>query len=150
MENTHDDFLREVRAYQERYRPPTLVPFEIAAPYDLFPERGAGSLSCQQKWPDSWLYPMRAGVYGFFSEEAKVLYVGKASFRSSISARLATYCGSQEGRGSPCKLSNQWKGFPRYVVIVAVPEETRFEASALEEFLISKLQPPENSIGLDR
>lgn len=150
METTHDDFLREVRAYQERYRSPVLVPFKIAAPYDLFPERDICSFSYQQKWPDSWLYPMRAGVYAFFSEDAKLLYVGKASFRSSISARLATYCGYQEGRRSPCKLSNQWKSSPRYVAIVAVPEETRFEASALEEYLISKLQPPENSVGLER
>jgi|SRR5690606_33756384 len=150
MTNTHDDFLREVRTYQEHYRSPALTPFEIAAPYDLFPERGAGSFSCQRQWPNSWLHPMRAGVYAFFSEDAKLLYIGKASFRSSISARLATYCGYQEGPGSPCKLSNHWKGSPRYVVIVAVPEETRFEASALEEFLISKLQPPENSVGLDR
>jgi hypothetical protein len=148
--STYDDFLRAVRTYQERYRLPALVPFEIAAPYDLFPERGLGSLTCERKWPDSWFHPMRAGVYAFFGDDAELLYVGKASFRSSISARLATYCGYQESRGSPCNFLRQWKGSPRYVTVVAVPEETRFEASALEEFLISRLRPPENYIGLDR
>ena len=150
MEQGHSDFLTTIRTYQESYRSPALPPFEIADPYDLFPERGVGLFSCERKWPNSWLYPMRAGVYAFFSDDAELLYVGKASFRSSISARLATYCVHQEGRGSPCRLSNQWKVMPRYVVIVAVPEETRFEASALEEFLIARLQPPENSVGLDR
>ena len=150
MEKSYSDFLTAVRTYQERYRSPKLHPFEIGDPYDLFPERGVGSLCCERKWPNSWPYPLRAGVYAFFSEGARLLYVGKASFRSSISARLATYCGYHEGPGSPCRLLGQWKRFPRYVVIVAVPEETRFEASALEEFLISTLQPPENSIGLDR
>lgn len=150
MESSYDDFLREVRCYEEQYRSPVLARFDIADPYDLFPERGSASLPCEGQWPASWAYPLRAGVYAFLSENAKLLYVGKASFRSSISARLATYCGYQERRSGPCKLSNRWKGSPRYVVIVAVPEESRFEASALEEFLIWKLQPPENSVGLER
>jgi len=127
-----------------------MASFEIAAPYDLFPEKGGGVFVCENRWPKSWKHPLRAGVYAFFSEDAALLYVGRASFRSSISARLATYCGYQEGPERLCKLSNRWNQLPRYVVTVAVPDQTKFEASALEEYLISKLQPPENSVGLER
>jgi excinuclease UvrABC nuclease subunit len=87
-------------------------------------------------------------VYAFLDEQGMLLYVGKASFRNSIAARLSTYCMFEAGKGTPCRLNHQWKTKPRYVVTVAVPEETRFEASAVEEFLITRLEPPENSIGI--
>jgi hypothetical protein len=36
------------------------------------------------------------------------------------------------------------------ILTVAVPETARFEASALEEFLITELQPQENHVGVDK
>src|SRR5690606_32393688 len=96
-----------------------------------------------------WPLPSRAGVYAFLDQQKKILYVGKASFRNSLAARLSSYCRYESGRGSSCKLNHIWKNSPRYIVIVAVPESSRFEAAALEEFLISKIQPIENSVGIE-
>lgn len=151
MARTHSDFLKAVSTYQERFRSPAQSLFEVGQPYDLFPLRGATAVPCGGKWPEPWPHPLRAGVYAFLSDNGELLYIGKASFRNSIAARLSTYCGYEAGRGSQCLLYHQWKtAAPRYVVTIAVPESTRFEASALEEFLINELQPPENSIGLER
>jgi hypothetical protein len=150
MTYAHSDLLRYVSIYQELYRSSTQVPFEIGPPYDLFPLRGPEKTPCGGRWPESWPHLSRAGVYAFLSDEGELLYIGKASFRNSLAARLSTYCGYEAGPGTPCRLYHQWKTNPRYVVTIAVPESTRFEASALEEFLIGELQPPENSIGLNR
>jgi hypothetical protein len=40
-----------------------------------------------------------------------------------------------------------WSQPPRFFYAVAVPEQMPFEAPALEEFLIGRLQPPDNSVG---
>jgi hypothetical protein len=139
------DFLKRVEEYQSNYRNPAMGPLEVSPPYDHFPELGEPALQCGQKWPGPWFHLHRAGVYGFFDESLRLVYIGKASFRSSQSARLGSYV--RYGPDGCCELKHEWNSKPRYAVTVAVPQSSRFEAAALEEFLLSKLTTTDNAVG---
>lgn len=77
-------------------------------------------------------------------DDEAVIYVGKASADSWIGARLAKYF--QYDANGRCRFIHaEW--CPRYVVTVAVPDDSPFEAPALEEFLIKELQPRWNTLG---
>jgi len=142
------DFSAAVREYEEKYRSPSMSPFEISEPYDLFPDKGGPAVQCAGKWPEKWPHADSAGIYVFLNDNLEVVYVGKASFRSVLGARLSSYCGHAPDKS--CHLYHKWTSMPRYVVTVAVPNDTRFEAPALEEYLIERLQPSDNSTGIDR
>ena len=142
------DLLSAVREYDENYRSAKMGKLEISEPYDMAPEKGETRIPCDGKWPDMWPYASRAGIYAFIDKNLEVVYVGKASLRSTLGARVSSYCGYATDRS--CQMYHRWTSLPRYLVTVAVPEDTPFEAPALEEFLISKLQPNENSTGIVR
>lgn len=143
-----EKLLAAVENYAEKYRNPTLQPFESSAPYDMSPELGPASIKCFAQWPEVWPHAGRAGIYAFLNKDLNVVYVGKASGRSSLGARISSYCGYASDRS--CRFYHEWSSFPRYVLTVAVPEKTRFEAPALEEYLISTLGPSDNSAGIER
>lgn len=143
------DFLRLVDEYQSSFRHERLEKFEHALPYDLFPDVSDSIFDQVTRWPNPWPLPSRAGVYAFLDQQMTILHVGKAPFRNSLAAHLSSYCRYEPGRRSSCKLHQAWKNSPKYIVIVAVPQSSRFEAAALEEFLISKIQPIENSVGIE-
>ena len=77
----------------------------------------------------------------------QLLYVGKASL---LGRRLSTYFQYTEGRGSGCKVVHEdsWKTPPSFVATFALMES--FEAAALEEYLIVRLNPQENSLWVSR
>ena len=65
---------------------------------------------------------------------------------SCIGKRLYTYFHYEAGL--PCTLKHAtWTQHPRYLLTIAVPEATPFEAPALEEFLIARLHPSNNHLG---
>ncbi|EDZ65766.1 hypothetical protein NOC27_2446 [Nitrosococcus oceani AFC27] len=105
-------------------------------------------MKCNAQWPEIWPHAARAGIYAFLNEDSEVIYVGKASLRNSLGARISSYCGY--GADRECRFYGEWRSPPRYVLVVAVPDETRFEAPALEEYLIRELQPSDNSAGIER
>jgi excinuclease UvrABC nuclease subunit len=85
-------------------------------------------------------------VYLIYSED-RLLYVGTAS---KLGPRLADYFQYDfpGGKGNQCKVVHSgWTEMPRHVVTIAVPEASRFEASALEEYLIGELRPCDNTVG---
>lgn len=143
-----ENLLSAVRSYGQNYRNPRMHPFDVAEPYDMSPERDRASVICSAQWPEIWPHAGRAGIYAFLNEGLEVIYVGKASLRNSLGARISSYCGY--GTHRECRFYGEWKNLPRYVLVVAVPDETRFEAPALEEYLIRELQPSDNSTGIER
>lgn len=149
MDSDVRSFYHLVAEYQERFRGHGLAEFEISDPYDLSPELAATGLTCSAAWPDTWPHIGRAGVYALFGEELQTVYVGKASLRNTLESRLGSYFGHEKIDGT-CRFYHSWKFAPRYLVTVAVPEESRFEAPALEEFLIEKLRPTDNKAGILR
>ena len=63
--------------------------------------------------------------------------------------------GKQTQRVVPCRASCKIKGTwkkeePFFVATVPVPDDTPFEAAALEEYLIQKFGPPDNTRGVTR
>ena len=92
--------------------------------------------------PDvSWPSNKYAGVYVFLDEFGDILYIGKASFGNCIGGRLNQRFDSNWSPKSPdsqgCK----------YITTIPVPDTHRFEAPAIEEYLLSKLKTKLNSVG---
>jgi hypothetical protein len=131
-----------LKEYQETYRHPNLPHLECSELYALFPEETTPL--AKTYWPATWPHCGRAGVYLIYTKTGKLLYVGKAWV---IGRRLSNYF-QYEGQTKTCRIVDDWRESPMYVAVVAVPNESVFEAAALEEFLIRKLGPCENKRGL--
>ncbi len=84
-----DDLREGVHEDQRAYRHPRMPLFEFCSGYDLFPERDT-RLTASRSWPKQWEHGGRAGIYAVCDERGELLYVGKASARSSLGARLTT------------------------------------------------------------
>lgn len=136
-----------IERYTKEFRGPAMGQFKMGPLYDLFPEKGAAVEACQEAWPSMWPNCHDAGIYALLDEQLNVLYIGKASLRSSIGGRLSSYCAYNNDKTVRLKHEGYWTATPRYAWSVAVPVETAFEAPALEEFLIRELQPPDNTAG---
>ncbi|MBK6606960.1 MAG: GIY-YIG nuclease family protein [Leptospiraceae bacterium] len=146
-----DTFIKE---YCEKYRGPGLLPYAHTELYDLYPEIvDTNSSKARYEWPGSWPHPIEgfqkythAGVYIFFDKELNVIYVGKASQNSAIFSRLATYFKNDQDK---CLFTRPWWEIkPKYIKLIFMPEGHKFEAPALEEYLIDKIQPYGNSQGI--
>lgn len=90
-------------------------------------------------WPNNG-FP---GVYLFADDNDKVVYIGKAS--KNISVRLGEYWRKgPSGETESCS----WKSEDvRFVYTIGLPVDRFFEASSIEEYLISKVNPERNTNG---
>jgi len=146
VSSTFAELKDAVSEYCEGYRNPKLEPFALGELYDLFPQQSNGKLQTSLGWNDTWPNNGKAGVYIFLDTDGKVLYIGKASMKRSVSARLSDYCTYDSDRR--CKLvHSNWSATPKYVWIVGMPVSSPFEAPSLEEYLIRELDPPDNRNG---
>lgn len=143
-----------VKEYCNKYRGPGLLPYAHTELYDLYPDNvDTNSSKAIYKWDNPWPHPKEgfqkythAGVYIFFDKELNVIYVGKASQNSAIFTRLATYFKNDQDK---CLfVRHWWERKPKYVKLIFMPEGHKFEAPALEEYLIEKIQPYGNSQGI--
>ena len=134
------DLKARVEHYQSTYRHANLERFEVSQPYSLFPQEGQTSTL---KWGDEWPNSRRTGVYLVYSDGG-LLYVGTAWM---LGSRLACYFRSEDRRDGRCKIIRPDWAESKYVVTIAVPEKSWFEAAALEEYLIYELKPSLNKIG---
>ena len=110
--------------------PRSFGPISITDPLDI-------SVKPDVSWPSN----KYAGVYVFLDEESDILYIGKASFGNCIGGRLNQRFDSSWNSKSPDSLGC------KYITTIAVPDTHRFEAPAIEEFLLSKLTTKLNSVG---
>lgn len=81
------------------------------------------------------------GVYFFCNANEEVIYVGKAS--SGLGARIGN---AYIGDGGVLKGTKIAGAVSLYTV--SVPKDRFFLAPAIEEFLIAKLRPAQNRVGL--
>jgi len=139
-----DDLINEIIVYEKKYRNQDMKPYGKGVYYDLKPDLPT-DLVVEAKWPAKWPHLNDAGIYAFISENLEILYIGKASNNNGLGYRIDSYVSYDKNRD--CKLNDQWKGEPRFVFIFAVPSDSRFEAPALEEYLISKIRTRNNKIG---
>jgi hypothetical protein len=142
---TMDELQLTLQYFRTYLRGPQMPPISLSGLYDLFPDNS--SKESEHVWPDSWPSASESGVYFVFDAELQVLYIGKASMNSSIGARLSTYFGPGPNKECIARKKEHWNGTPRYVAVISMQPDFRFEAPALEEYLITKLQPIDNTIG---
>ena len=139
---------RLIDQYTQKYRSGSLPKLQVGDLLDLSPEQGNTKKQAKKNWENEWPNGDKAGVYIFFDNNLDVIYVGKASMNNTLSTRLYSYFRYNKKTGA-CKIKhNDWTTNPRYVLTVAVPTNMSFEAPAIEEYLICKMQPKDNTIGI--
>jgi hypothetical protein len=134
----------ELDYYHRTFRNASLQPLVVSDLYALFPDE-AFSKNTKLHWPDKWPNADNAGVYLIFGEQLELLYVGKAS---NIDTRVSSYFRYTSDGTRRCEIKDSWKARPAFVATIAVDDDKTFEAAALEEYLITKLQPKENTRGV--
>jgi len=146
---TYEDVKKQIETYVKNFRRNDVDDLEISDLYDLFPGHKAKiSRKVTAKWPDYYPYPERRGVYIIFDDRLNLLYIGKASMGNFLGNRLAGYFGYADDRQT-CKIwHDNWTKQPRYIMTIAVPKDMPFEAPALEEYLVTSLQPCDNTKGI--
>lgn len=116
-----------VEDYERHYRGPDLSPLEYVEEYRF---------GCGMPCPE---LAARQGVYAIFSEE-NLLYIGKASSpNSAIWHRIYQHIKFDENYAYLGPSKKTWTILPTHFIGWAVPKDSFFEASALEEYLIHSL-----------
>jgi hypothetical protein len=130
------DLFNIVKQYQDEQLAPTSEKFEFGGKgYDL-----THDWNPNEEWPNS----REAGVYVITDESLEVLYIGKASNKSSIGSRLGTYFRNDRKTGL-CEVIHSWKKPPQYIYTIVA--KNPFQAPSLEEYLIHKCDPTDNTVG---
>ena len=146
------DVRKELARYCQRYRHPKLPPLELSGVYSLFPEKYKKlPKEVTARWPDDdWPNGDKPGVYLFLDSKLNVRYIGKTTMWSSLKQRLGAYFCYSDKVQKRCSIPKEhgWSIQPEFVVTIGVPLRTAFESSAIEEYLINRLRPPENTIGI--
>ena len=146
------DLKKELARYSRSYRHPKLPPLGLSGLYALFPEKYKKlPKEVTARWPDDdWPNGDKPGVYIFLDSKLSVLYIGKTTMWSSLKQRLGAYFRYSDKVQKRCRIPKEhgWNIQPEFVVTIGVPRRTAFEASAIEEYLINRLRPSENTIGM--
>lgn len=127
--STLTDLINAVEEMNVRF-PRAFGSISITAPLDI-------SVKPNVSWPSN----KHAGVYVFLDEKNEILYIGKASFGSCIGSRL------NKRFDSDWIPKSQYSKGCKYITTIPVPDAHRFEAPAIEEFLLSRLKTRSNSVG---
>lgn len=147
------DLKKELARYCRRYRHPKLPPLRVSGLYALFPEKyDTLPRGVTARWPDDyWPNADKPGVYIFLDAKLNVRYIGKTSMWRSLGDRLGAYFRYADPVSKKCLIPPEhgWEVQPEFLVTIGMLPETGFEASAIEEYLISKLQPPDNTLGTE-
>lgn len=131
--------------YRAKYRRSDLPDLRASGLYALFPDE-AQTASAASGWNQEWPFSNETGVYLIFSGSGRLLYIGKASMNHCIGGRLSNYFGADKAT-KRCRVEHEWSERPAYVATVAVPRDMKFEAAALEEYLIATLDTCDNVRG---
>jgi len=145
MTITLDQLKLSLKTYNDSYRRDNFEDLKFGELYDLFPSEEKGEEKDENAWPSRWPNCYDAGVYAFLAPDQTVRYIGKSTNRQGMGFRLSKYCSS--GLNKACVLNGDWVVKPKYIITVPARNDMRFEAAGLEEYLISELNPPENTVG---
>ena len=137
MANKHDA-LEQVEFYEKTFRNPDRDKFLKSQLYDLYPDKETVH-EIKKSWPEPWEHSAKAGVYLFLDEDLEVVYIGKSN---QFGSRFGSYFAYDYDK--KCKTKHTWIATPRFVITIAVPDDSKFESTALEEFLLSKIVTSDN------
>ena len=90
-----------------------------------------------ESWPDAG----KPGVYALFNGDKELRYLGKASCNTCLGYRIRAHF---DKHGMP---KADWAQGLQFLATICVPSDRAFEAPAVEEFLINRLNPPLCGIG---
>ena len=131
-----------IERYEDNFRHPNLDRIEQSEIYKLSPLDG------EYGWSETYPLGHRCGVYAICCN-SEVLYIGKAS-QQPLSHRLSSYFRYSEDRiNFAVNKNHNWSKTPTSIVTWAVPDNSPFEATSLEEYLLSKFVSdlPDNKLG---
>ena len=137
---------RELDNYKKQYRRSNFPDLKLSALYALRPDE---ALAVASDWDKEWPNSNHAGVYFIFDSSYRLLYVGKASMKNCIGDRLSAHFPNDKATKT-CRIVGWYKQEqPMYVATVAIPHDIKFEAAALEEYLIDRFNPIYNFQGIN-
>ena len=122
--------------FNDNYPRPGIGPISIEGEYDLVTD-----------WPKDYPNIRSAGVYIFLDKESNLLYIGKTSCNNTFGYRLTAYFNYGPRPERKCKIKNDYYSDVRKILLIPLPKDHIFEAGAIEEYLIEKLNPKLNVIG---
>jgi hypothetical protein len=141
------DVNHALEEYKAKYRRHGLPDLRLSGLYALFPDE-VRSADATLGWNKEWPHSDEAGVYFIFGGGGRLLYIGKASMTRCIGGRLSAYFKTDKATGK-CRIVHEWgTDPPKYVATVAVPKDMKFEAAALEEYLIANVPSAHNLRGV--
>ena len=104
---TLTDVLEALNHYKSHFRRDGLVPLEFSGLQARFPELESAP-EVTSKWPEAWPFGNRQGVYFVFGSQARLLYIGKASMRHPVGARLSSWFQYAKPSGGCKVVHNGW------------------------------------------
>lgn len=133
-------YLKDAKQLVNKYNRDYRTEFELEKKYDLFPENDeVYGYNPSNEWPGNH----KSGVYLILDKYEEVIYVGQTT---SFGYRFYQYFKPAGDHG--VKYSDAWKGKPRYIVAIPVPDQDKkYERLSLEEYLIENLNPIDNTRG---
>jgi hypothetical protein len=128
---SQNELRQAVQTYCDRYG---IEPaFELSALYHLENDwRG-------QQIPNA----LGCGCYVFYDSAMELLYIGKVSLNHTLGRRVASYFMWNDETTSLDMKHQHWTRPPAYLQTIKVNEP--YEAPSLEEYLLLKLQPIDNT-----
>lgn len=126
-----------LQEFNLKFPRPGIEPLAISAPYDL-----------KNDWPKTYPHARHQGVYCFVDEAGMLLYIGKTSCNNDFGYRLSGYFEYGPARQAQAKIVHHVS--VRHILFIPLPAGHGFEAPAIEEWLISRLNPPLNKTGSRR
>jgi hypothetical protein len=120
---TVDDLRSCLTELNEKYPRPGMAPLALSELCD--------STDSALPWPHAG----NPGVYALFDANRELLYIGKASCNRTLGQRLRAHFNKNGAAKSQAFAS------VGYIATIPVPTDRAFEAPAIEEFLIARLNP---------
>lgn len=140
-ENLQERITQALSDYSERYRSGRAPSLALSEIYAFYPERAESKLT-PIAWPGSYPNADESGVYLFFGVAEDLIYIGSAA---NLNNRVGSYFKYSNDGERRCAFKGALNTTPWYLMTIAVPESTKFEALSLEAFLINALSPKENA-----
>ena len=142
MHESLEKLRRKVEEYSQTYRHPDLQVLNPLGPYALSPDDNFVT-DPKMRWDQQWPNCRMPGLRSLPPRRNPSLRRQGVDHRQTVS-ELFRYEFPMT-KDKRCRIVHAgWTHTPTYVCTIGVPKKSRFEASALEEYLIHELKPLDN------